>query len=282
MLNQNVFLADPNAGERPKVSITLPPTAMGTKHDVLAEALLDQTSTHQKRNPLKFLASMGAHVAILVVLVLMPLYFSQGLDFKRLQTTLLVAPMPPMAAPPPPPAAAVAPRAVPVTPRTFSPARLTAPSFVPKVVAMSSNDSAPPELMLASVSGGVPGGIAGGQVGGVLGGMMAGVPAPALAPSEGPKKPLRIGGSIKQPRLLSGTAPIYPILAKQSHIQGVVVIEAIIDERGNVIEEHAVSGHPLLIPAAMKSVSQRKYEPTILDGEPTPVSLRVEVNFQLG
>jgi protein TonB len=69
------------------------------------------------------------------------------------------------------------------------------------------------------------------------------------------------------------------VLAKQSRIQGTVVIEAIIDEHGNVIEEKVISGHPLLIPAAMKAVSQRKYEPTILDGTPTPVDLRVEVNF---
>ena len=284
MSSQHIFLLEePNEVARPKVSITLPPTGVAGKQDVFAEAMLDQTSTHQKRNPLKFLASMGAHVAVLVILLLLPLYFSQGLDFKRLQTTLLVAPMPPMAAPPPPPAAAIAPRAVPVSPKTFTPGRLTAPSFVPKVVAMTSPDSAPPELMLTGVSGGVPVGIAGGQVGGALVGMMSGIPAPALAAtSEGPKKPVRIGGDIKQPRLLSGSPPIYPILAKQSHVQGVVVIEAIIDERGNVIEEHAISGHPLLIPAAMKSVSQRKYAPTILDGEPTPVSLRVEVNFQLG
>ena len=284
MSSQHIFLLEePNQVARPKVSVTLPPTGVAGKQDVFAEAMLDQTSTHQKRNPLKFAASMGAHLAVLVILLLLPLYFSQGLDFKRLQTTLLVAPMPPMAAPPPPPAAAVAPRAVPVTPKTFTPGRLTAPSYVPKVVAMMPNDSAPPELMLTGVSGGVPGGIAGGQVGGALGGMMSGIPAPALAvTSEGPRKPVRIGGDIKQPRLLSGPPPIYPVLAKQSHVQGVVVIEAIIDERGNVIEEHAVSGHPLLIPAAMKSVSQRKYAPTILDGEPTPVSLRVEVNFQLG
>ena len=57
------------------------------------------------------------------------------------------------------------------------------------------------------------------------------------------------------------------------------MIEALIDERGNVIEEKAISGHPLLIAAAMKAVAQRKYEPTILDGEPTPVDLRVEINF---
>ena len=127
--------------------------------------------------------------------------------------------------------------------------------------------------------GGVPGGITGGQPGGVLGGVMNGVAAPAAPASEGPKQPVRVGGNVKPPRLLSGPAPIYPILAKQSRIQGIVVIEAIIDEHGNVVEMHAISGHPLLIPAAMKAVSQRKYEPTILDGEATPVNLRVEVTF---
>ena len=61
-----------------------------------------------------------------------------------------------------------------------------------------------------------------------------------------------------------------------------MVIEAVIDEHGNVIQEKVISGHPLLLSAALKAVSQRKYEPTILDGEPTPVDLRVEVNFHMG
>jgi protein TonB len=102
---------------------------------------------------------------------------------------------------------------------------------------------------------------------------------PVASVAEGPKRPVRVGGEVKPPRLLSGPAPVYPILAKQSHVQGTVVIEAIIDEHGNVIEERAISGPPLLIAAAMKAVSQRKYEPTVLDGEATPVDLRVEVNF---
>ncbi len=86
---------------------------------------------------------------------------------------------------------------------------------------------------------------------------------------------------MKPPRLIFGPAAVYPILASQGHIHGVVVIDAIIDEHGNVIQEKVVSGHPLLLQAALKAVSARKYEPTILDGEPTPVDLRVEVNFQM-
>jgi protein TonB len=257
----------------------LPPTPVAAKQELFAEAMLERSSTRQKRHPLKWAASLAAHAAVLFLLLLLPLYFSQGLDMRRLNMTLLVAPLPPAAEPPPPPPVAIA-RVVRTTPKTFTPGKLTAPSFVPKAVAIAS-DAPPPEEALMGMTGGVPGGIAGGQPGGVLGGMMNGVAAPAAPASisEGPKQPVRVGGNVKPPRLLSGPAPIYPILAKQSRIQGIVVIEAIIDERGNVIEMHAISGHPLLIPAAMKAVSQRKYEPTILDGEATPVNLRVEVTF---
>src|SRR5665213_3438841 len=104
------------------------------------------------------------------------------------------------------------------------------------------------------------------------------VPTPV---AEKPKGPVRVGGLVKPPRLIFGPPAVYPTLAAQSHVHGMVVIDAVIDEHGNVVQEKVVSGHPLLLQAAMKAVSQRKYEPTILDGEPTPVDLRVEVNFQM-
>ena len=107
-------------------------------------------------------------------------------------------------------------------------------------------------------------------------------PAAPVVAAEGPKGPVRVGGSVKPPRLISGPAPVYPILAKQSRVQGIVVIEAIIDEHGNVIQEKVISGHPLLVEAALKAVSQRKYEPTVLDGQATPVDLRVEITFREG
>lgn len=129
---------------------------------------------------------------------------------------------------------------------------------------------------------GVPGGVPGGQIGGITGGMPSVAAPVAAAPVvEGAKRPVRIGGNVKPPRLIYGPAAVYPILASQSHVHGTVVIDAIIDEHGSVIQEKVVSGHPLLVQAALKAVSERKYEPTILDGEPTPVDLRVEVNFQM-
>jgi protein TonB len=282
MLNQQSFIMEATRhGSIPKKrSIVLRPSQVASQQNVFGEALLEATSAHQKRHPLKWAMSLGAHITVLTLLLLMPLYYSQGLDLQRFNMTMLTAPLPPAAAPPPPPAAIQ--RAVHEIPKTFTPGKLTAPSFVPRVVASMPGEVAPPEVTLAAFSSGVAGGIAGGQVGGVLGGVSPAAPPPVAAVPEGPKKPVRVGGEVKAPRLLFGPPLVYPILAKQSHVQGIVVIEAIIDEHGNVIEERLVSGHPLLVPAAMKAVSERKYEPTVLDGEATPVDLKVEVTFHMG
>ena len=119
----------------------------------------------------------------------------------------------------------------------------------------------------------------GGVLGGVLGGFSKGLP-PAPPAAAAPKEAVRVGGDVKAPSLLFGPDPEYPVLARQSHLSGIVIIEAVIDEHGKVTAMRAVSGHPLLIPAAMNAVSKRKYQPTILDGEATPIDLRVEISFK--
>jgi protein TonB len=61
-----------------------------------------------------------------------------------------------------------------------------------------------------------------------------------------------------------------------------VIVNAVIDEHGNVVGARALSGHPLLIPAALKAVLQWKYEPTLLNGTPVAVEMEVKVHFSLG
>jgi periplasmic protein TonB len=250
-------------------------------HDVLVEILLDDTSIHQRRSPLDWVASFGVHIAILSVFMILPLYFTTGLDFQKLNLTFLAAPVMP-AAPPPPPAAPAVPRAAHVTPpKVLSPGQLMAPSFIPKAIAPPDSAGTPPDEALLGMAGGVPGGVPGGMAGGVIGGVIGGVPKGVPPPpvAAGPRAPVRVGGDVKPPRLLFGPEPDYPLLAKQSRLSGVVVIDAIIDEHGNVKGMRVISGHPLLIPAALSAVSKRRYEPTVLDGEPTPIDLRVEVSF---
>jgi protein TonB len=277
---QNLVMEQVYPGGMPKSAPVLPAPAKATSSRFFSEALLEQSTARQRRSPMTWALSLSIQLAILVTLLLLPLYFSQGIDMKRLETTLLVAPMPPMApAPPPPPSVA---REVHVAPRVITPGKLMAPSFVPKAIPTATADTAPPEEAFSGSMSSVPGGVPGGQIGGITGGMPGVAPPVMAAPvAERPKGPVRVGGDVKPPRLLSGPAPVYPILARQSHVMGTVIIDAIIDEHGNVVQEKIISGHPLLVQAALKAVLERKYEPTILDGVPTQVDLRVDVNFQM-
>jgi periplasmic protein TonB len=76
-------------------------------------------------------------------------------------------------------------------------------------------------------------------------------------------------------------SPAYPPLARDARIGGTVVVDAVIDDHGNVVQARVVSGHPLLIDAALKAVLQWKYEPTTLNGQPVSIELQVQVHFNL-
>ena len=127
-------------------------------------------------------------------------------------------------------------------------------------------------------------------MGGIVGGSLGGSGLPAAPPPPPPAPRSRSERAASRPaerssdtRALSTADPSIRRLQKRSdRIEGVVQIDAIIDQQGNVVQEHAISGSGILIPAALKAVSQWKYEPTYLNGEPYPVTLTVEVTFHLG
>jgi TonB family protein len=93
------------------------------------------------------------------------------------------------------------------------------------------------------------------------------------------------GGSISavngQPPLIRQIQPIYPPLAKQARIQGTVIMNAAIAKDGTVQNLTVVSGHPLLVQAAMDAVRQWVYQPTLVNGQPVEVSAQVNLNFTL-
>jgi protein TonB len=134
------------------------------------------------------------------------------------------------------------------------------------------------------VVGGVPGGVPGGTAGGVIGGIIGGAPKTFLPPvpaAPTPRAPVRVGGRVMEPRVISNPPPVYPPLAKQAKIQGDVQIDAVIDIHGNVVEMQVISGHPLLINAALDALRRWKYQPTILNDEPVPVQLIVTIRFRM-
>jgi protein TonB len=259
--NHLLFLEDAEPAVRPKIHLVLAPPKIQPLHEVFAEAMLEDTSAHQRRSTFDWIASIGVHFAVLATLLILPLYFTNGLDSRKLNLTFLATPaMPP--GPPPAPLVSAAARPARIAPvRLLTPGRLTAPSFIPKAIVTTPDaPAAPPDEAMMGVPGGVPGGQIGGVLGGVLGGFSKGAPPVPVA--------------------VFGPDPDYPVLARQAHLSGVVIIEAVIDEQGKVTAMRVVSGHPILIPAAMSAVSKRRYEPTVLDGEATPIDLRVEISFR--
>jgi protein TonB len=244
----------------------------------LSEALLEMSPTRPRRTTLDVLSSAVLHILVLGVALLLPLYFSESIDLKQFTQTLLVAPPPP----PPPPAAPAVAKQVAVTRRVFTDGgKLLAPTVIPQKVAMLKEEALPPDIGLG-VEGGVPGGVPGGQMGGVLGGIVSGmrtsVPAP---PPTARKAPVRLGGNVKLPRCIRRVEPLYPSLARDSRVQGQVEIDAVIDEEGSVVQMHVVSGHPLLVQSAVNALGKWKFEPTYLNGVPTPVDFVVTITFHL-
>ena len=281
----------PSAKERWKDSRSLgtPTFTCGSKRvglalrkGLFAEAMLENSATRPPRRVGDFIVSATAQLLFLAMVLLVPLYFSEAIDVHQFNRTLLAVP-PPAPAPPPPPASA---RSAAPKRRALSVAgKLVMPRAIPRQIARLSeepngNDVAAAVVPGEGAPGGVPGGVPGGQPGGVIGGVLSGTAPPAPAPIDStPRRPIRVGGRVKAPRLIFGPGPVYPTLARQARIGGIVVIDAVIDTQGNVVEMRTVSGHPLLALAAMEALRHWKYEPTILGGEAFPVQLLVTMTF---
>ena len=92
--------------------------------------------------------------------------------------------------------------------------------------------------------------------------------------------PIRIS-SMLQGSLIRRVEPTYPPLAKSARIQGPVVLEAIISKTGTIENLQLISGHPMLVGAAIEAVRQWRYKPYILNSEPIEVETQITVNFTL-
>lgn len=266
------------------LSSSLRPTTVSSSHggpqrNLFLEAMLEMPATNgqQARNPAKMAVSVLIHAILIALLLVVPVYFaSNTLKLQKYEPTyVFTPPRITLRAVAPAAAAAKAAQSAIQTPRIAQPT-FVAPRSIPKEVAAVSNNIAAPDL---NAAGGVPGGVPGGVLGGVLGGTGA-IPGPPV-----PKNAngiVRVGGNVRPPELIQRISPEYPPVARAGHVQGTVVIDAVIDATGNVVSEHAVSGPGLLIPAALSAVQQWKYQPTYLNGKPVELAMEVTVSFHLG
>jgi protein TonB len=280
-MNSTLELREPEVQERVEQKEHPPrPVLVVSPRPLFADILLDVDGGQRRRRSSTAVLSFIFHCFFVSVLLLVPLWYTDTLPKQQL-LTFLVAPPPP---PPPPAPAAPAPQVVRRMESELIDGRLRTPSRIPEAIRMIREEEAPPPLTSgAGVVGGVPGGIPGGQLGGVIGGIVGSIPntaAPKLVLPTAPKR-IRISEGITKGQLIQKATPIYPRVAVQARIQGAVVLSARISTTGEIQDLEVVSGHPMLIPAALDAVKVWRYRPFLLNGQPVEVETRITVNFTL-
>ena len=251
----------------------LPPRPM------FADSLLE-FGVQRKR---KFFATTTSFIVNCLAIVLMlavPLMFTEELPRAQLLTFLVAPPPPP---PPPPPAAAEVQRVVhQIQTDMLNNGELRTPSKIPQKIQMIKEDEAPPPMpSTGGVVGGVPGGIPGGQLGGVIGSVISATNSavPRFVPVV-PQR-IRISQGVTRGLLIHREEPTYPPLARAARVQGEVVLSAVIDTNGQIQNLQLVSGHPMLVPSAITAVKQWRYKPYLLNGQPVEVETTITVIFTL-
>lgn len=211
--------------------------------------------------------SIVIHAAIVVLVIVLPLMGGVSLPsaMSRMEAFIAPAALPPT--PPPPQAPASQSKAVPHNPDA-------APLEAPDTIAPE--QPAPLVPGVPQVPGGLPVG---------SGSAFIGVPGStttlAAPPPPREKQIVRAGGKVGYPKRISGNAPRYPAIAQSARIEGTVVLEAVIDERGHVTNLRVINSIPLLDDAAKEAVATWRYSPTTLNGVTVPVLMTVSVRFTL-
>ena len=226
--------------------------------------------------PIMF-STIGQATVVSALLVIPALFVAE--QIPEIPTMMaFVAPPPPPPAPPPPPMQRPEP-AKPIAQAQPAPStsELIAPVEAPK--------SIEPEPAGAQyLDEGVPGGVEGGVPGGILGGVIGGLPEPPPPPPPAPaaRVPVRIGGQIQAPSLIHRVEPFYPPTAVDARLQGIVILEAVVDRDGTVAEVKVLrSANALLDREALLAVRQWRYQPLVLNGQRERFVLTVTLTFSL-
>lgn len=114
---------------------------------------------------------------------------------------------------------------------------------------------------------------------GIVGDAPGGLPPGAIGSITGDEGGVRVSERVMRAFRNHKIDPIYPPLARQARIEGIVILSVQINQSGDVERATLISGHPMLAPAAIEAIKQWKYRPYLLNGEPVNVGTTVSLNF---
>lgn len=237
-----------------------------------------ETSLFESEGRIKVKNGRGIAIAATVqvialsALLLVPLFSPARLPQRALLMTLTAPPPPPMPTLKPPP---------PLTQTTTSALQtitqsLIAPNTIPHSRAVINSEPA--------FDAPVPNGTAiatGIDVGTFLNKFGGGISS-TIRPASAPRGPIRISSGVMQGQLDAPILPVYPAIARATHMQGTVIVAAIVSRTGAIEKLQVISGPMMLRQAALDAIRRAHYRPFKLNGEPVEVDTTISVVFALG
>jgi len=238
------------------------------------DSLVESAALLRTHNRWPAVISITAQLCAAAVIISLPLLHPELLPLTHVLPATLAPPRPPV--PPPAPVHLAERPAAPATPAP------SAPNVVPNTPVFTSLihptgpavDAPPlPAIDIGNVNPSLPPGI-----------NTAAPAAPhvSVTAPAAPSKPLNISSGVSVGNLIAPIRPEYPQIAKITHTQGTVVVEAIISRSGGIESAHVLSGPPMLQEAALAAVRQARYRPFLLNGQPTEVQTTITINFRMG
>jgi protein TonB len=239
---------------------------------MFSESLVESSSLLRSRNRLPALISVGLQVTVAATLIAIPMLHPEILPTAGNKLSTLAPPPTPV-----PPQPQVRPRVVATTSATTPTAPATAPSRATEAIRSLLNLTGPAmeTPVYAASSMGNPDSA-------LPAGLAPAAPVVSVASRPGPAKPLAVSSGVIAGLLIAPIRPQYPPIALTAHMQGTVVIQAIIAKDGRIESAHIVSGPPLLQMAALDAVRSARYHPYRLNGEPTEVETTISIIFHIG
>lgn len=240
---------------------------------MFADSLLETSWAQRTRRSWTTLTSFGVEAAAIGLLLLLPALRTVGLPATRTVSTPITLGRrnsEPIASGPRTPTVGMQ--------RNFTDVRFVQPGRIPTISSMAADDpsshpssgselGSPGVALFSGAGSGLPSSLIGGT-------------RPILPVAAAPSHVIRTS-SMLEGNLIRRVEPVYPKLAITARIQGSVTLAAVISKVGTIENLQALSGPPMLVPAAIDAVSKWRYRPYILNSEPIEVETRITVNFVL-
>jgi protein TonB len=235
--------------------------------DSLVESRVGEVSSSRRWTTV---ASITLQFAVAGLVIALPLLHPQALSFE-IETPKMLLPLPPK-----PPAPPVRVQRVTEAASNVAPPEFSRPPII-STMAPSSDISASEEPSLVAPDSGmgmhtdVPGGFLGDSG-----------PHPSVSVgSAAPHKRIDVSSGVSEGMLMAPIRPAYPAIARAAHVEGTVVVEAVISRNGTIESLHVLRGPMMLQRAAIEAIQGARYRPYRLNGEAVDVQTTITVNFRL-